>query len=99
MTKTEKQLYSYKQKKMVEELLASPEMQKKRQEYINIALKCFFCIAVDWMSRIEEMPKEKIEEFLAFAQEQMHFVEDYEDYFANMLVELEKETGIRIEVN
>ncbi len=78
--------------------MQSPEMKAKKSEYIMTVMNGFLCITIDYLSRIKGWDKEQLEEFLVFAQDQLHYVEEYEDYFVNMLKELEDETGVKVDV-
>lgn len=85
MTKTEKQLQKHKMRKMVEEVMKTPEYKKlekeKEAEYVANALARFAFIMCGFLETRHGYKKAGLEHFLSFLLLNMECTSDDESFF------------------
>ena len=86
--------------KIIDDIMGTEKYKNIRKEdkkqSVLEAYACFQIIAVAYLVDKLGFKKKRVEKFLAYAKEQMEFVEEYTDYFATMNTELDKEIGINV---
>lgn len=69
---------------------------KQRDEATMNAFSAFLIISVAYLHDKQKFGKKRLLDFIDYVVEQMHFVEEYPDYFESMNTELSKETGVDV---
>ena len=100
MSWTDKQLRKHKIHKMVESVMNDPRYQKEQKKQLDEAttkaFDSFMVISVAYLHDRQGFGKKRLLDFIDYVVEQMHFVEEYPDYFESMNTELAKETGVDV---
>ena len=100
MSWTDKALRKHRAEKICKEIMSSKRYQDARkadnEEAVVRAYASFLIITTAYLRDRLHFGKKRISEFLAYSTEQMHFSEEYEDYFVTMNEELKKETGVDV---
>lgn len=86
--------------KLCDEILNSKqykaEIEKRDQDAVTHAYGVFLIISCAYLRDKLHFGPKRLSEFLNYATEQMHFSEEYDDYFISMNNALKTETGIDI---
>lgn len=70
--------------------------KKQLDEATTKAFDSFMIISVAYLHDRQGFGKKRLLDFIDYVVEQMHFVEEYQDYFESMNTELAKETGVDV---
>ena len=100
MSWADKQLKKHKLHKMVESAMNDRryiEVQKKQlDEMTRKTFDCFLIISVAFLHDRMGFGKKRLLDFIDYAVEQMHFVEELPDYFESMNAAIRDETGVDV---
>lgn len=70
--------------------------KKQTDEAVRSAFDCFLLISVDYLHRYHKYSKKRIIRFIEFANKQMQYIPDDNDYFKLLNDALAEETGVNI---
>ena len=97
ITKAQKE---QKYEKIIKEIMNSPTYKAAREadikEETQKAFESFMIISVAYLRDKQGFGKRRLLDFIDYVVDQMHFVEEYPDYFESMNKELAKETGVDV---
>ena len=100
MSWTDKALRKHRAEKICKEIMSSKRYQDARkadnEEATTKAFDSFMVISVAYLHDRQGFGKKRLLDFIDYVVEQMHFVEEYPDYFESMNKELAKETGVDV---
>lgn len=100
MSWTDKALRKHRAEKICKEIMSSKRYQDARkadsEEATAKAFDSFMVISVAYLHDRQGFGKKRLLDFIDYVVEQMHFVEEYPDYFESMNKELAKETGVDV---
>ena len=100
MSWADKQLKKHKMRKMVEDALKDPAVQKAHKKELDEAtikaFDCFLIVSVDYLCRRHNYGQAGIMRFLKHVTEQMDYAKELEDYFVTMNEAIRDEIGVDV---
>lgn len=97
MSWAEKELRKARIRKQVDAVLNSPEYKRQQREHDLKVFLVYCIVSVDYLVRNEGYKAKRVQRFLDFVKEQMHYISDDEEYDFNLLNEaLEEDCGVNV---